>query len=208
MEPFIIVGYFTRNTFYEDHAELLVKSLVKYDIPYYVEGIDGLGSWVANVNYKPAFIKRMMNKFPKYNIVYVDCDAEFFGYPKLFGKIQTNIAVHRFDRSHFYKSLSGFEILSGTIFLRNTDETYELIERWEKECKRHPHRWDQKSLEKVLDGFYNLPEAYCMIYNITHKIERPIIVHYQASRRVRKNKGRLPKSRLQEPLPQVLSKSV
>jgi len=206
MNKFMVIGYFTKNTFYEDYAQNLVKSLKKYDILYYIEGIKSLGDWYKNVNYKPTFIKRMMNKFPEYNIIYVDCDAEFLDYPKLFEEISDNIAVHLFDKSHFHKSLKGFEVLSGTIFLRNTNETYKLVEKWEEQCRKHPRQWDQKSLEQILNGnFYDLPEAYCKIYN-TCPIMNPIIVHYQASRKVRKNKGRIQK-RLREPLPQVLSKT-
>ena len=208
MKPFIVIGYFTRGTFYEEHAKSLVESLDLYSIPYYIEGIENLGDWYKNVNYKPTFIKRMMKKFLECNIVYVDCDAKFFGYPKLFGEINDTIAVHYFDKSHFNKSLQGFEVLSGTIFLQNTDETYELVERWEKLCKEKPHQFDQKSLEMVLAGdFYNLPEAYCKIQGTSHHVPNSIIVHYQASRKVRKNGGKILKSELREPLPQVLSKS-
>jgi len=207
MKPFIIVGYFTKGTFYEEHTQTLVESLELYDIPYYIEGIESLGDWYKNVNYKPTFIKRMMEKFPDCNIVYVDCDAKLFGWPKLFGEIEANIAVHLFDKSHFNKSLQGFEVLSGTIFLSNTDETYELVKSWEKLCKEKPHQFDQKSLEKILNGnFYNLPEAYCMICNILKPAAKAIIVHYQASRKIRRNGGKILKSILREPLPQVLSK--
>lgn len=207
MKPFIVIGYFTRGTFYEEHTQALVASLELYSVPYHIEGIEDLGGWYKNVNYKPTFIKRMMKKFPDCNIVYVDCDAKFFGWPKLFGEIKDNIAVHLFDKSHFNKSLQGFEVLSGTIFLQNTDETYRLVESWEKLCKEKPHQFDQKSLEKILDGnFYNLPEAYCKIQGTSHHVPNAIIVHYQASRKVRKNGMKILKSELREPLPQVLSK--
>ena len=208
MTDFIVVGYFTRNTFYEDHTRIFVKSLKRFNILYYIEGIESLGDWYKNVNYKPTFIKKMMKKFPEHNIVYVDCDAEFLGYPKLFEEIEDNIAVHLFDRKHFNKKCEGFEVLSGTIFLRNTDETYRLVEKWEEQCKRKPRQWDQKSLEQVLHGnFYHLPEEYCKIYYAKHGAKNPIIVHYQASRKVRKNGGKILKNTLRESLPQVLSKN-
>jgi len=206
-ESFIIVGYFTRNTFYEEHVITLVKSLKKFGLFYYIEGIEDLGDWYKNVNYKPTFIKKMMNEFSEMNIVYVDCDAEILSYPELFEKIEDNIAVHLFDKSHFSKRLAGFEVLSGTIFLRNNDETYELVKRWEELCKENPSQFDQKSLEKVLDGdFYHLPEEYCKIHDTRYGAKNPVIVHFQASRKVRKNRGKILKSELREPLPQVLSK--
>ena len=206
---FIIVGYFTKNTFYEEYTQTLVASLKKYNLLYYIEGIESLGDWYKNVNYKPTFLKRMMNKFPDMNIVYVDCDAEFLGYPKLFEEIEDNIAVHLFDKKLFNKRFEGFEVLSGTIFLKNIYETYELLGKWEEQCKRKPRQWDQKSLEHILNGnFYHLPEEYCKIHNIRYGVKNPIIVHYQASRKVRKNRGKILKSALRESLPQVLSKIV
>ncbi len=209
MNKFIVIGYFTRGSFYEDYAQTLVETLERYNVLYHIEGVEDLGDWYKNVNYKPTFIKRMLNKFPEHNIVYVDCDAKFFGYPKLFEEIEDNIAVHRFNKSHFHRKLKGFEVLSGTIFLKNTEETYKIVERWEKQCKRKPRQWDQKSLEQVLGGnFYNLPERYCKIFNIVYPVENPIIVHYQASRVIRKNGMRILKSSLRESLPQVLSKIV
>ncbi len=202
MNTFIIIAYFTRNTFYEDYVQALVSSLQQYDIPYYIEGVENLGSWERNTNYKPTFIKRMMNKFPEHDIVYVDCDARFFGYPKLFETITDSIAVHLFK---------GLELLSGTIFLKNTEETYQLVQRWEIRCKKKPGQWDQVSLADVLgNGFYKLPREYCRMVNKKKRkpLANSIIVHYQASRKVRNNHGKILKSLLRESLPQVLSKIV
>ena len=190
---FIIIGYYTRNTFYEDHAHVFVKSLELFNVPYYVEAIDDLGGWHKNTAYKPTFIKRMMQKFPDYNIVYVDCDAEFLAYPILFKDLDCDVAVHYFDRRYHPKIIrEAYEVLSGTIFLKNVLSVYELVERWEEECQRNPRIWDQRSLEKVLDGnFYHLPAEYCKIFNLMPHIKKPVIVHYQASRRIRANKGRM-----------------
>lgn len=181
------------DTLYEIFAKTFIESLKEFDIPYYVEAIDSLGSWYKNTHYKPTFIKKMLRKFPDVNIVYVDCDAVFFAYPNLFEELDCNIAIHLFDRTRYKKNrVTGFEILSGTIFLKNNEEIYELMERWEKECEKNPYVWDQRSLQKILgDNFYNLPPQYCEIFDMEDKVESPIIVHYQASRLVRKNKGKL-----------------
>lgn len=195
---FIIVGYYTRNTFYEDHAQVFVKSMKLFNVPYYIEAIDDLGGWYKNVNYKPTFIKRMMQKFPDCNIVYVDVDAEFLAYPKLFEELECDIAVHYFDRRNHPKiTVEAYEVLSGTIFLKNVQSVYELVEKWEEECIRNPRVWDQRSLEKILQGdFYHLPAEYCKIFNLMSHIKSPVIVHYQASRQIRKNKGRMIKKRV------------
>ncbi len=189
---FIITSYYTVNTLYKKRAETFILSLKKYNIPHYIEAIKSLGDWYKNTGYKPTFLKRMLEKFPGTNIVWVDCDAVFFAYPDLFKELDCNIGVYLFDRIHHGTKVRGLELLSGTIFLRNNEEVYNLVDKWEKECQANPHVWDQKSLEKILQGeFYHLPAEYCTISRVMRFVKKPVIVHYQASRQVRKNKGRL-----------------
>ena len=185
---YIIVGYYTKDTIYEEKAQIFIKSLNKFTIPYDVVGIDNRGDWYKNTCYKPTFLKEMLCKHFPISIVYVDVDAEFMRYPELFDTLDCNIGAHEFDRSCYSKSHKGKEMLSGTVFLKNNDAVYTIVERWEAECKANPMRWDQKSLEKVLDGHYSLlPGEYCKIWDRMKFITKPIIVHYQASREVRRN---------------------
>ncbi len=191
MIPWIIVGYWTERTLYERKAKTLITTLNLNKVLYYIEKVSNLGSWHKNTNYKPTFIKRMLKKFPDSDIIYVDVDARFLRYPSLFDELNCDIAVHEFDRSNWPRG-KGTEVLSGTIFLRNNERVFNLVERWESECKKNPKVWDQKSLEKILAGnFYRLPGEYCKIFGLMNKIESPVIIHYQASRGVRKNRGRL-----------------
>ena len=189
MNSFIIVSYYTAVTLYEAMAKAFIESLKQYEVPYYVERIVSLGNWYANINYKPTFLKRMLERFPNSNIVWVDCDAKFFGYPKLFDKLDCNIAVYELDRAACYKNGKGVEVLSGTIFLKNNEEVFRLVERWEMECKKEPFAWDQKSLAKVIGDFHRLPGEYCKICDTMKWVAKPIIVHYQASRQVRKQRS-------------------
>ena len=134
-----------------------------------------------------------MLKFPEYNIVYVDCDAEFLAYPNLFEELNCNVGVYLFDkRNHPKIKKEGYEVLSGTIFLKNNREVFNLVEQWESRCQRRSYEWEQKSLEKVLAGnFYKIPATYCKIFDLMDDVVNPVIVHKQASRRVRKNRGKL-----------------
>ncbi len=186
---FIVVGYYTKNTIYEGKAEVLRRSLEKYKVPFMLQCIEDLGGWYANTCYKPTFLKEMLDKFPDHNIVYVDCDAKFFKFPELFDSFEGNIGVYLLDCKRCYgKGPQIFEVLSGTVFLRNNEEVKELVKKWEQECKRNPNVWDQKSLQKVLGNNYKeLPGEYCKIFNRMEWIKDPVIVHYQASREVRKN---------------------
>ena len=189
---FIIVGYYSGDTIYEAKAAVLQKSLEKYRVPYYLQRIEDRGGWYANTCWKPTFLKEMLKKFPKHNIIYVDCDAEFFRFPKLFHSFKGNVGVYLFDRSCYGKNAKGFEVLSGTIFLRNNEAVRLMIERWEFECKNNLNVWDQKSLQKVLgDNYEKLPGEYCKILDRMEWITEPVIVHYQASREVRKNRMKI-----------------
>lgn len=188
---FIIVGYYTRNTIYQEKAEEFRDSMLHHNIPFYIEGIDNLGDWWKNTNYKPTFLREMLDRFYPKSIVYVDCDAKFFGFPTLFEDLYSNpvvnVGVHLFDRSCYKRSQHGFEVLSGTIFLKNNSIVRGLVDEWVEECRNNPRKWDQKSLEKVLNGdFYRLPGEYCKIFDKMEDITKPIIVHYQASRQVRR----------------------
>jgi len=189
---FIIVGYYTKNTIYEKKSRVFINSLKKFNIPYDVRAIENLGDWWKNTGYKPTFLREMLEKHKPKSIVYVDCDAEFLRFPELFDRLSVdpsvNVGVYVFDRSCYRKSAKGFEVLSGTVFLKNNPIVSTIVERWETECRNNPRTWDQKSLEKVLDGeFYTLPGELCKIFDRMEHITDPIIVHYQASREIRKN---------------------
>ena len=188
---FIVVGYYSKDELYTNYAQRFIDSMEKFNILHYLEAIDSLGNWHKNTGYKPTFIKRMMKKFPNFNIVYNDVDAEFEAYPELFNELDCGIAVYNFDRRHHRNiKQESYEILSGTIFLKNVSSVFELVEKWEEECKKRPMVWDQKSLEKILQGnFYNLPPQYCTIFDVMKKVKNRVVVHYQASREMRKRKN-------------------
>jgi hypothetical protein len=191
MKNYIVVAYYTENTMYEVEAKRLLQSLSDFDVPCNLEAVSDKGGWYANTNYKPQFLKQMLLKYPDKAIVYVDCDAEFLRYPDLFdewsGNDEVEVGVYEFDKFVNYGHSKGIkEVLSGTIFLQNNSCVYQLIEEWIKECNANPTTWDQKSLEKVLaDDFTNLPAEYCKIFDKMQFVENPVIVHYQASRKVR-----------------------
>jgi hypothetical protein len=128
------------------------------------------------------------------DIVYVDVDAEFQRYPDLFDTLGSTmrhlVAAYVFDRSEYRKSPGGFELLSGTLYFRNVPETVELVETWEHRTQMNVREWDQRSLEAVLHGKFDvLPGEYCKIFDRMSHVHDPAIVHFQASRSVRKARG-------------------
>jgi len=186
MADYIIVSYYTAETYYEESAKTLLNSLKKFNIPHDIQSVPNLGSWQKNTCYKPVFLKKMMGKHYPKSIIWVDCDAEFVKYPKLFEELECNIAAHLFKIEKGIKQPDGTygtQLASGTVFLKNIPKTYQILLDWEKECRDNPNVLDQKSLENVLKGyFYNLPGEYCKIFDRMAYITDPVIIHWQHSR--------------------------
>jgi len=190
----LVVGYYTKNNRYADHAEKLIRSLQNFGIPHEVVPIEDLGSWDANTHYKSIFLKEMIEKHRKKSLVYVDVDAVFLRYPALFDKLDADksvkIAVHILDHQKYRRKGVASELLSGTIFLRACDEVSIIIDEWVEVCKNNPRLWDQVALDRVLRGrnrtFHVLPPEYCMIFDYMTSVKNPVIKHFQASREERK----------------------
>jgi hypothetical protein len=187
---FIVVGYYTLNSLYEKEASRLISSLIMHNVPYHITPVESKGNWYANTQFKPTFLRNMMLKFPDYSIVYVDVDAEFFSYPDLFNDLDENVevdvAVHLLDHAKRGRNID-YEMLSGTIFLKNNPTVRGIVDNWIEGCKDSPTLWDQAALAEALKGqpFYTLPEEYCTIYDYMSDVANPVIKHYQASRRAR-----------------------
>lgn len=193
MKP-IVVAYFTAGTIYEDHAKNFIRSAKQFNLSYDVTPIKSMGDWYANMQWKPNFVNDMMMKHYPRSVVYVDIDAVFFQYPSLFDELDSDsnvhIGVHVLDHSKRRRSNHSPELLSGTVYLKNTVTSQEIVRKWIKMCSKNPHMWDQVALDKVLKGgsypHYFLPEEYCTIFDYMSDVKEPVIKHYQASRAVRK----------------------
>jgi len=189
MNDFIVVSYYTEGTYYAAEALRLSASLVFHKIPSNIEGIESRGDWYKNTQYKPKFLLQMMYQFPDKDIVWVDCDAEFLSYPYLFEHLMGPLSVHVLD--HRKRDVNREpELLSGTIFIKNSAEARRIIEAWASECSSTAQIWDQRALAAVIgDKFEKLPAEYCTIYDTMSYIKSPVIKHYQASRRFRKTRS-------------------
>lgn len=200
---FIITSYYTIDTPYQQVVhDYLMNSLNKLDIKSDIRGVEDLGSWQQNTSYKPIFIKRMLEKYPETDIVFVDADAEVLSYPKLFDEIpeEYDIAVHILDRDCWYNRKFGEnenkELLSGTLLIRNNSRTRALVDRWIRDCLSRPFEWEQVILQRVLTEnnikVYELPLSYCYIKTMPLgeapfvKCDDAVIVHNQVSRRLKK----------------------
>lgn len=189
----IACAYYTKNTIYEEYAENLILSLKKLGLFYEITPIDDFKDWYKSIQYKPVFLKQMLKKHYPHSIVYVDIDAIFCRHPSFFDRLNknsdVNIAVHVLDHSKYRRKNHPSELLSGTIFLRNSRETGIIMDEWISELTKDSKLWDQRALEKVLRShkFHFLPEEYCMIFDYMAAIKDPVIKHFQASRIARRN---------------------
>ena len=197
MSPlFLTIAYYTKGTSYETLAQNLSNSCKSYDIPLILKPIADLGSWERNTHYKAEFILECLNTYPQ-NLLYVDVDAVFRSYPDLIDTLDCDIA-YRTENFRWRNN----EALSGTIYLKNCDSVKSLVSQWiainnQTPASRYaPETWEQANLQKAVVNdpsinYYNLPPEYTYIFDHTKKLYKglkPVIEHFQESRRAHKNK--------------------
>jgi len=200
MNNFKVVSFFTQHTIYEEVAHThLIPSLEKTNLDWQVDTVENRGDWFKNTGYKPTYIYFKLCECDK-NIIWIDCDATIERAPVLLGEIpdDIDIAFHTLDWSKHYErpKETTTELLTGTIFFKNTIPVKEFVNKWAIECSKNPGIWEQKILERLLKQhpefkIFNLPEEYCCILTFKNEIpsyiKEPVIVHHQASRNVRKH---------------------
>jgi len=198
MKMWIVCGYHTGKV-YAEHAERLKESLRTLDLPFDVVAIESAGDWYKNTQYKPTFLKMMLKKHSGTNLVYCDVDAIFCRPPDYFDTLdktdKIDIAVHILDHSKRRRGNHVPEMLSGTIFLKNTKTTNQIIDEWILRCSAGGNLWDQRALAQILKNpkyrYAELPEEYTTIFDYMSDVKNPVIKHFQASREERrKKKGR------------------
>lgn len=180
MPKFKTIAFYTEDTPYEHEAFELMQNAKKFNIEVKIVPYPSTGEWVKNCAIKPSFILDEMEedlKIPWF--LYVDVDARFRKYPKRFDNFKGDIGVH-FMRDK--------ELLSGTIFLKNTPQVRELIKCWVLYQEANPRELDQRTLQHVLTTNHglkviNLPPTYTQIFDTMKRCGRPVIEHMQASRR-------------------------
>ena len=196
----IIVSHYTKKTGYEKEVDHLIRSLKEFDLEYNVEGIDSLGNkdgvsaWRRNSNYCSLQVLRMLSEYPDRDILRVDADAVFKRHPSIFleDDFTADVAAH----IHTFRWHEN-ELLGGTMFFRNNANVKNLVNKWALDCTLNkPSERNPDSLQNLLESgkfdvkFESLPDTYCTIFDIMEDVEKPVIVHYQASRRFKKQVNR------------------
>lgn len=174
------ISYYTPN--YENEAFALIESLKRHQLRFFVNGIPNLGTWDKNTHYKPIFVLEQIKNEDA--VIWTDADSRVITYPSLFENIDCDIAFHRFR---------GQELLSGTVYFKNTPKTIELLNKWIEINNENPEVFDQKNLDSAINSVKDLrinelPPEYCFIFDLSRQFyggHRPVIEHYQSSRKNR-----------------------
>jgi hypothetical protein len=189
------IACYTKNTPYEEEVKKLRESFQKHGLDFDIEGYESRGSWLANCHFIPIFVKKMLLKYPRDSLVYLDADATVEQFPTLFFDIEQDKEVD-FAVYHLVRGKTR-ELLDGTMYFRNSAASHALVDAWIKKDTEDFSKgvWEQKVLESLLPTFPimwgELPTSYCFIFDNPVqgrelRGEMPVIVHHQASRRMKK----------------------
>jgi hypothetical protein len=186
-KPWIVVSFFTIGTGYEKEVEGLKASLAAFEIPSRIDAVPSRGTWLLNVQGKPGFLRWLLDELAPRDLVWLDADAKIRQYPDLFDRLsaegQADIAVHYRNK---------IELLTGTIWIRNSPGARHLLESWFDFCLKNPAITDQRALQTVIQAapgrwkISALPANYVQIFDLMRNAGKPTIEHFQASRRFKK----------------------
>lgn len=165
---------------YEAELAGLIESLQAHELEHDCEILPSLGSWAANCQRKAEFLLSKLDEH-KRPIVWVDADARIVRDPWELRFVDGDIGFH---------SLRGRELLTGTLYVNDTEPARRVLRDWSAENATNPRQWDQRTLAAVIArGTYaridRLPLATCQIFDHPEQDPSPAIVHHQASRRMR-----------------------
>lgn len=184
----IFVSFYTPD-YAEDAAEL-ESSLLQFGLTPDIDAYEGRGDWLKNCAFKSEFIRDKLLEHEGRPVVWIDADGVVLQRPSLFFEIDCDFAAHW---------LRDEELISATMYWGNTPKSWELAQEWVEECRRHPQRWDQRTLNGALQRVHGvkverLPPTYNWISedgepDISERIYGPMeptILQTQASRRLKR----------------------
>jgi len=172
----IFVSYYSGKP-YEICSNRLKNSLIKFNLPYYIQEANNTGNKQHNISGKPKFVKDNLLKF-KEPVCWVDADSEIIQYPSLLFKDENSVNlqiynwladsdnhVTRSNQNIFQKTYnlitgnnnsktSQTKLLcsSGTFAFNYSNESLQLLDKWIDEMKKNPHIPDDQVLDKIFNN--------------------------------------------------------
>lgn len=188
----IYVSFYTDA--YEPGAKKLKADLERLSIPHDLRHIKHKWTWQQAVRYKPQFILEMLRAHPEADaIVWVDSDAEVHKPSPVFYETIADLGVY--FRSDPRKGAE--ELLSGTMYWKNTFQVQAAIEKWIaalRTAPEHLKKPEQQILQDILPKLgltvQRLQREDCWISRVVdprykHGRIGPRIQHHQWSRQFR-----------------------
>lgn len=199
MDNIKYITFATKGSYETVANNIIMPSLIKFNLPYKNYIKPNLNNWDLNTRYKAHIILEALEEFNE-DLVFIDADGEIKQYPSLFYNIspQFDIGVCYIDWYLHWKNIKNctkMQLASGTLFIKNNNRVKDLIKNWIIE-QRKSSILEQQILQNLLNKspeikVYNLPIEYCVIplhdNSIPNYIKEPVILHHQISRKL-KNK--------------------
>jgi hypothetical protein len=172
---------------YAAEAAQLRASLDALGLDHHIAEEPDRGSWIANCAAKPEFIRSMRANLEG-PLVWLDADARVRSAPDWSSCDGADLAYHLFR---------GYEVLTGTLYIGDTEGAREILAAWCDLTRARPGEWDQRVLGAVLDDAQIdadseprwdvrlLPESYCRIDRLHAPGVVAVIEQTQASRRLK-----------------------
>jgi len=192
MTTLFVSGY-TIGTGYEEEVKTrLEPSLQKFGLDYELVGYTSRGSWRENIWEKPFILDACRRRWKDCSLVWLDADAEVVAYPKMLFSINLGFAAH-------FRQPKG-NLSSGTMVFGKDISASHLLGFWRSHAQSRALGYLQESeasqteqacLEKLVSNclpdhrLTMLPLRYSTIFDGPQPNEDPVIVHYQASRRLK-----------------------
>lgn len=193
----VVAGFYTRGTKYTQEAEAMARSAVAFGFDVSLVDVDNLGDWKANTDQKPAAIRFALRSHGDDAIAFVDADARFRSYPKLFdvfAESDAELGLSYFDWDQFPGDRrTGRELSSAVMLLKPTLNVFALLDEWIAKVKISGKVWEQRVLQDLLADYrgptlktMELPMSYNQVFDHMSGLGLPVIEQMQASRRLKR----------------------
>lgn len=202
-----VISYYSIRTPYVDEHQRMVESADRHGLRVVAVPFVDRGDWYRNTAYKAEMIRWARDTISG-PLLYVDADAVFHGDPTPYMR---GLATRYDFAAHYFNGPTvDSEMLSGTMWLADTQAAHEMIDRWVAENRKlqAAGQWvggGQLNLANVVESFdglrvHKLPGRFCYIFDKPWAYpegEPRVIEHLQASRENRDRRGRVNEPRRQ-----------
>lgn len=176
----IFVSYYSGLP-YKICSDRLKKSLIKFNLPHYIQEVSNKGHKQLNVSGKPLFVRECLLRFQQ-PVCWIDADSEIMEYPSLLFENENNINLQIYNWlsdndnhvtrkktdiiSKFTNFIGGNKKLtsqtkllcsSGTFAFNYSKQSVEFLDRWIELMRYNPSIPDDQVLDKIFneEGWIN-----------------------------------------------------